>query len=219
LKIGLDQLTPGDAVKPIAIAREALDVLVALPLFAVTPLLRPWHTRWGATPSELRSAMPGDERFPRAQFHATRAITIDAPPSAVWPWLMQVGYGRAGFYSYDLLDSLGRPSAERVDPELQAVRIGDWVPMSPTVNDTTAFKVDAFEPAAWMLWRKPDSTWSWRLEPVGNRTRLVTRLRVVYNWRKPAMALMSVFLIEFGDFAMMRRMLKGIRRRAVAASR
>jgi hypothetical protein len=70
-----------------------------------------------------------------------------------------------------------------------------------------------------MLWRKPDSTWSWRLEPVGNRTRLVTRLRVVYNWRKPAMALMSVFLIEFGDFAMMRRMLKGIRRRAVAASR
>ena len=203
-------------MKPIAIARETLEVLVTLPLFAVTPLLRPWHTRWGATPAEARSTMPGDEYFPRAQFQATRAITIDAPPSDVWPWLLQVGYGRAGFYSYDLLDSLGRPSAERVVPEFQAVGIGDWVPMSPTVNDTTAFKVDAFEPAAWMLWRKPDSTWSWRLEPDGNGTRLVTRVRVVYDWHKPTGAVVSVFLLEFGDFAMMRRMLKGIRRRAVA---
>jgi hypothetical protein len=150
-------------MKPIAIARETLEVLVTLPLFAVTPLLRPWHTRWGATPAEARSTMPGDEYFPRAQFQATRAITIDAPPSDVWPWLLQVGYGRAGFYSYDLLDSLGRPSAERVVPEFQAVGIGDWVPMSPTVNDTTAFKIDSFELATWMLWRKPDSTWSWRL--------------------------------------------------------
>ena len=201
-------------MKPIAIAREELDVLVALPLFAVTPLLRPWHTRWGATPSELRSAMPGDERFPRAQFHATRAITIDAPPSAVWPWLMQVGYGRAGFYSYDLLDSLGHPSADRIVPELQAVHVGDWVPMSPTVNETTAFKVDSMEPPVSLVWRKPDSTWAWRLDPAGDGTRLVTRLRIVYDWRKRGSALLSVILIEFGDFAMMRRMLKGIRRRA-----
>ena len=130
------------------------------------------------------------------------------------PWIAQVGFGRAGFYSYDLLDSLGHPSAERVIPDLQAIEPGDWVPMSPTINETTAFKLDSFEAPAWMLWRKPDSTWSWRLEAVGGGTRLVTRVRVVYDWKKPGGALLSVVLLEFGDFAMMRRMLKGIRRRA-----
>jgi hypothetical protein len=132
----------------------------------------------------------------------------------VWPWLVQVGYGRAGFYSYDLLDSLGRPSAEGIVPELQAVRVGDWVPMSATINETTAFKVETVDPCSRLLWSKPDSTWSWRLDPAGERTRLVTRLRVVYDWHRPGAALLSIFLIEFGDFAMMRRMLKGIRRRA-----
>jgi hypothetical protein len=195
--------------------RETLETIAAVPLFAVTPLLRPWHTRWGASREELRSAMPGDELLPKAQFQATRAITIAAPASAVYPWLLQVGFGRAGFYSYDLLDSLGRASAERIVPELQQVRVGDWVPMSPTPTETTAFKVDSFEAPNWMLWRKPDSTWSWRLEAVDGGTRLVTRLRVVYNWKKPFAAAFSVWLIEFGDFAMMRRMLKGIRRRAV----
>jgi hypothetical protein len=196
-------------VKALVVARETLEALAALPLFATTPLLRPWHTRWGATAQEARSAMPGDEYFPRAQFQATRAITIDAPPCEVWPWIVQVGYGRAGFYSYDLLDSLGRPSAERIVSELQAVKMGDWVPMSPKVSDATAFKVDSFEAPVRLVWRKPDSTWSWRLDPAGSGTRLVTRVRVVYDWRKPGMALFSVFLIEFGDFAMMRRMLKG----------
>ena len=201
-------------MKPASLIRQTLDLIVAIPLFAVTPVIRPWHTRWGASPTEVGSAMPGDDLFPRAQFQATRAITIDAAPNEVWPWLVQVGFGRAGFYSYDLLDSLGPQRAERIVPELQTLSVGDWVPMSPTVTATTAFKVDSFDPAAWLLWRKPDSTWSWRLDPAGQRTRLVTRIRVVYDWHKPAAALLSVFLIEVGDFAMMRRMLKGIRRRA-----
>jgi hypothetical protein len=203
-------------LNPSRILREAAVTIAAIPLFAVTPLLRPWHTRWGATSEEVNSVMPGDRFFPRAQLRATRAITIDAPPSAVYPWLVQVGYGKAGFYSYDLLDSLGRPSAERIVPELQAVKVGDWVPMSGTVSDTTAFKVDSFEAPNWILWRKPDSTWSWRLDAAGSGTRLVTRVRVVYDFRTPLMALFSVWLMEFGDFAMMRRMLKGIRRRAEA---
>lgn len=91
--------------------------------------------------------------------------------------------------------------------------------MSSKVNETTAFKVRSLEPSNGLLWHKPDSTWSWRLDPAGTGTRLVTRLRVVYDWRKPGAALLSVFLLEFGDFAMMRRMLKGIRRRAEAYPR
>jgi hypothetical protein len=205
-------------MKLLIIGRQAVDVVLAVPLFLFGPLLRPWHTHWGATRPEVDSAMPGDEHFPRAQFQATWAITIDASSGDVYPWIAQVGYGRAGFYSYDLLDALGHPSAERIVPALQAVKPGDWVPMSPTVNDTTAFKVDSFEAPSWMLWRKPDSTWSWRLESAGNGTRLVTRVRAVYDWRKPAGAFLSVFLLEFGDFAMMRRMLKGIRRRSEASS-
>jgi len=205
-------------MKPIVIVGQALDILVALPLFAVAPLLRPWHTRWGASSAEVHSAMPGDEHFPRAQFQATRAITIDAPPSDVYPWLLQVGFGRAGFYSYDLLDGLGHPSSERIVPELQTVKVGDWMPMSPTINDTTAFKVESYDPPKSLLWCKPDSTWAWHLEPAGNGTRLVTRLRAVYEWKKPGAALLGAFLLEFGDFAMMRRMLKGIRRRAEAGA-
>jgi hypothetical protein len=64
----------------------------------------------------------------------------------VWPWLVQLGSGRAGWYSYDLFDNDGRPSADRILPQLQQIQVGDWVPMSGTVNETTAFKVNGFEP-------------------------------------------------------------------------
>ena len=64
--------------------------------------------------------MPGDELLDQPSFQATRAISIRAPPEDVWPWLVQIGYGRAGFYAYDLLDNLGHGrSAERIRPELQ----------------------------------------------------------------------------------------------------
>jgi hypothetical protein len=90
--------------------------------------------------------------------------------------------------------------------------------MSPTTpTDTTAFKVDSYEVDRWLLWRKPDSTWAWTLTALGGgRTRLVTRVHAVYDWTKPASALLAVVLMEFGDFAMMRRMLHGIKKRAEA---
>jgi hypothetical protein len=199
--------------------RQVADVLLAAPLFIIAPLLRPWHLRWGTRADEVAEAMPGDAQQPAAQFVATRAIDIDAPPEAVWPWIVQIGWGRAGFYSYDLLDGLGRPSADRVVPEWQDLAIGDWVAMSPTVNDTTAFRVGGFEQPHWLLWAKPDSTWAWRLRPApGGGTRLVSRLRCTYDVRRPALALLSIVLIEFGDFAMFRKMLKGIRVRASRSS-
>jgi hypothetical protein len=84
-----------------------LDTLSAVPICVGTPLVRPWHMRWGAARKEVAAAMPGDDIVPRAQFNATRAMTIEAPPDDVWPWIAQLGYRRGGFYTYDLVDNAG----------------------------------------------------------------------------------------------------------------
>lgn len=192
-----------------------LEALSALPLFVAAPLYRRWHLRWGATNAEINAAMPGDDLVPKAQFTATRAITIDAPPEAVWPWIVQMGHGRAGFYSYDLLDNAGHASATRVLADFQQPQVGNWMPMSKRVNETTAHRVGAFEPNQWLLWTKPNSTWAWKLVPLeGERTRLVVRLKQHYDWRAPGKALLAAFLMEFGDPPMMRRALRGIQQRA-----
>jgi Polyketide cyclase / dehydrase and lipid transport len=197
------------------IGRGILDALSGLPLFATDPIYRHWHTRWGATEEEVHGPMAGDEIVPKAQFNATRAITIEAPPEKVWPWIVQMGYRRAGFYTYALLDNAGYESADHVLEECQTPKLGDWVPMAKKVNATTAFKVKAFETNEWLLWEKPDSTWAWKLIPLERRrTRLISRLKVRYVWRKPGMALFTLVLIEFGDFPMMRRVLKRIKARA-----
>jgi hypothetical protein len=95
--------------------RQIGSVTADLPRFVTAPLYRAWHLRWGATDAEVAAAMPGDDMLPRAQFRPTRAVTIGAPPAAVWPWLVQVGFGRAGFYSNDLLDNFARPSLREID--------------------------------------------------------------------------------------------------------
>ncbi len=208
-----------DAPKPTTreVFAEICDVIHDLPTFLTAPLYRRWHRHWGATPSEISASVPGDELLPHAQFRSTRAITIDAPPDAVWPWLVQVGCGRAGFYSNDLLDNLGRPSATTIMPNLQNLEVGQWIPMSPsaTPSDRTAFKVQSFEVNKSILWSKPDGTWAWRLTPADNHgTRLLTRIRAIYDWRHPLSTVFGVLLMEFGDFAMQRRMLRGIKARA-----
>ena len=93
--------------------------------------IRPWQLRWGATDEELDRPMPGDEIVERPTFNATRAVTIAARPEEIWPWIVQMGVTRAGWYSYDLLDNLGRPSAQGIFPQLQNPMIGDVIPMSP----------------------------------------------------------------------------------------
>jgi hypothetical protein len=198
------------------VLRALGDVVLASPLFLFAPLYRPRHLRWGASDAEVTGAMPGDELVPEPSFNATRAVTIDAPPEAVWPWLVQLGYGRAGWYSYDLFDNTARPSAERILPEYQEPKVGDWVPMASKVNETTAFKIKAFEPNRWMLWAKSHSTWAWRLVPLeGDSTRLLVRLKERYEWRRsPGNALVTLMLFEFGDFPMMRKLLFGVKRRA-----
>jgi len=203
------------------VAAEIGDIVHDLPALLTAPLYRRWHRHWGADPAEITRSLPGDALLPHAQFRSTRAITIDASPEAVWPWLVQVGCLRAGWYSDDLLDNLGHPSATVIDPDLQHLAAGQWVPMSPspTPSDRTAFKVHSFEVNEWLLWTKPDSTWMWQLTPTdGNGTRLVSRIHAVYDWRHPLSALLGVVLMEFGDFAMQRRMLRGIKARAESLS-
>jgi hypothetical protein len=198
------------------LAGQLRDVVDDLPRFLAAPLQRRWRQTWGATPAEVAAEMPGDHLLPRAQYRCTRAITIGAKPEEVWPWLVQVGILRAGWYADDLLDNFARPSVRRIVPELQDLHVGQWLAMVPRPSQRTAFVVDSFEEPSWLLWRSPNRTWAWRLIRLGDeRTRLITRLYTVYEWRRP-LALGTVLLMELGDYPMMRRMLLGIRERVEA---
>ncbi|MCY7417919.1 MAG: hypothetical protein LH650_05390 [Chloroflexi bacterium] len=157
-------------------------------------------------------------------------MTVDAPPERVWPWIVQLGYGRAGSYTYDLIDNANQPSAERVLAEYQHPSVGDLMPMFKELHGLAiAYTVTAFETDECMVCfhrpqptSRPDSTWTWRLPPLpSGGTRLVTRMKPDYRWETPAQAIFNLVLMEMGDFAMERRMLKGIKRRAesVAHSR
>jgi hypothetical protein len=88
------------------------------------------YRTWGIDPAEAEAALPGDDLIPDAEAVDTRSIDIAAPPAEVWPWLIQMGYGRAGWYSWDQLD-MNMPSADRIVPELQRLEVGDVMPTHP----------------------------------------------------------------------------------------
>lgn len=177
-----------------------------------------WHTGWGASRVEREEPLPGDE-FPVSRFgmRATRAITIDASPSDVWPWLVQIGTGKAGWYSYDVLDNLGRPSAVEVLDRWQGIAPGDpAAPMNPfAAVEASPWRVAQVVRHETLLWRNPGAgTWVWVLRPTKDgRTRLVTRIRIAYN---SVSGLAFAPILELADFPMYRRMLLGIKQRAEA---
>jgi hypothetical protein len=156
--------------------------------------------------------MPGDDLVGRPSFNATRAITVAAPPEKIWPWLIQVGLTRAGWYSYDLFDNLGRPSAREIIPALQHLAPGDIVPMSP--NGKAGIAVHSMDAPRSMVWGTPgESTWTWLLDPAPDgTTRLISRVRSRYNWLSPTILMSG--LVEFTDIWMMRKMLMNLRDRA-----
>ncbi|MEV6492875.1 hypothetical protein AB0M20_30275, partial [Actinoplanes sp. NPDC051633] len=131
------------------LAGQVRQVLADLPRFVVAPFRRRWHLTWGATPAEVAAPMPGDDLLPGAQYRATRAITVNAPPAEVWPWLVQVGVGRGGWYADDLLDNLGRPSLRRIVPALQDLHVGQRLAMVPHAGERTAFTVDGYDEPSW----------------------------------------------------------------------
>ena len=138
---------------------------------------RPRMLRWGATDQEVGETLPGDDRTPTPRVQSTRAVTIDAPPEAVWPWLMQMGIGRAGFYSHDWVERLmararyveGRHSATRIHPELGPLKVGDSISMGAGAF-ATVWEVKPYE------YLVAQETFVLRSLP-GDRTRLITRYR------------------------------------------
>jgi hypothetical protein len=202
-------------VSAASLLHEVRDVLADVPRFLTAPLVRRRHLRWGATDEEVAAAVPGDDWLTNPDYVSTRAISIAAPPTRVWAWLVQVGRGRAGFYSDDLLDNGAVPSAHAIDPELQQLEIGQWVPMSEKITPRTAFRVAQARAPYELVWRKPDSTWAWILTPIeGGGTRLVTRVRAEHDRRNCGAWLSSVLLLEIGDYPMQRRMLLHLKDRA-----
>jgi hypothetical protein len=193
--------------------RASIACLVSVVLIAAALwfLYRPWALTWGSTNEEVTRPMPGDEVLELPTFNATRAVTIEATPEEIWPWIIQIGYRRAGFYSYDVLDNDGIPSAERILPEYQTLTIGDLIPLSKTADvrvaelDPPRFMVLVFEVEG--TWS--DATWVWGLYPEdASHTRLVTRLRA------DARGVRSRIFLDLGEIIMMRKCMLGIKRRA-----
>lgn len=113
-------------------------------------VLRPRLVRWGATDDEVAQTYPGSELIPGGTRAATMAVTIDAPPAEVWPWLVQMGGDRAGWYSWDRLDNGGHPSAEEVHPEWQHLGIGEWLSAWSPHGLTKAWEVAALQPGRFL---------------------------------------------------------------------
>ena len=184
--------------------------------------------RSGASADETRMALPGDEIVARPLWQSTRGLTIEAPPAAVWPWVVQMGYPthRAGWYTPHWLDELmwgERPgSAETIVPELQELQVGDRVPDS---DDWSVFYVvDGLEPDDHLVLHSTshnvgpietaDFSWAFVLLPLadGRATRLLVRARVAYTpvWLYPLVET----IIGLGDWVNVSVMLRGIRERA-----
>ena len=171
---------------------------------------RPLMLHWGATCEELRTPLPGDELVPDPAVQSTRAVTIDAPLDAVWPWLAQLGQDRAGFYSYEGLENLAgceMDNADEIHPEWQTRELGETVYLHPL----RGLPVARFEPGHTLVL---EGWGAFVLEPHGpDCTRLIARGRVPRGLG----ALSNALLMEIPHFVMERRMLLGIKERAECA--
>jgi hypothetical protein len=196
-------------------------VLIAAATLVAAAALRRRQLRWGATGAEVRGFLTGDDLVPGADLTATRAITVQAAVDEVWPWVVQLGQGRGGFYSYDGLENLvgcDIHSALQINPDWQHLDVGESVRLAPEFALTVAV---AKPPRTLVLHggvlpggaiAPYDFSWTFDLSPgPGATTRLVVRER--YSYRRWWTALM-VEPLTIVSFVMSRRMLHGIRERA-----
>jgi hypothetical protein len=188
-----------------------------------SPFLRRWYRRWGATPVEVTRPLPGDELVPRPRLTTTRAITIHAPVQSVWSWLVQIGQGRGGFYSYQSLENLigcKMVDVDRIIPALQVLQVGDLIQLGPA--GYPRFTVAAVDRMRSLVLQSRDeqamTVWIFVLETldsgdtrliVRDRTDFVPTLRQFLVWR---------LLIDPIHFVMERKMLLGLKQRAEAGA-
>jgi hypothetical protein len=197
-----------------------LGILTAAAV-AYVKIVRPWQLRWGATDEEVQCSIPGDDVVKQPLSASTRAITIAARPEEIWPWLVQIGTGRAGWYSYDWIErlmGLHVTNASRVIPEYQELHVGDLIPLAPELGIT----VEALEPQKLLLLvgRGPtqEATLAFHLSPVDEaHTRLVVRVR--YGWALTPQGALWAVITDPGSFVMMRKMQLGIKERAERLAR
>jgi hypothetical protein len=171
---------------------------------------------WGARDDEVASKLPGDELLPDAGLVTTRAVTVDAPPEAIWPWLAQMGSGRGGAYTYDWIENLlglNMHSADEILPQYQHIAVGDELPMGPGRPGLT---VEVLDPPRTLAVRLADQNWVWifALVPDGESTRLISRNRIAASGLSPAARLFYAVFMEPGSLVMERKMLLGIKKRA-----
>ena len=176
-------------------------------------VLRDWHMHWGATEQEVTGEVVGDDLLPNANIVATRAIQIDAPPSAIWPWLVQMGPGRGGAYTYDWIErrlGIDIRNTDRIIPELQNLKAGDDIPMPGY-----SMRVERLDTERAMVIRSSNHAWVWALElrPVTGGTRLISRNRFD-TAALPVKDLLAYPVIEPGSWLMERKMLLTIKQRA-----
>jgi hypothetical protein len=207
---------------------KAMGVLAtAAAVTGYAGIIRPWHLRWGATDAEVAAHLPGDALVPHHDLSSTNAITIHAPVAGVWPWLVQIGQGRGGFYSYTWLENLlgcHMHNADRIVPELQALRPGDYLRLHPKgvpVRVAEVLPEEALVLAApWSEHGGASGVWSFTLRPIDERTtRLIVRNRAVYQPNLGVMGnvLMWHVLFEPAHFIMQRKMMYEIKRLAEGA--
>jgi hypothetical protein len=177
---------------------------------------RRWCLSWGATESEAARDLPGDDLLPDPGIVSTRAIKVDAPPSAIWPWLVQMGPGRGGAYTYDWIENimgLGMHSADRILPEYQHLEVGDEQRLG---KRGPVLRVAELEPERWLAFRSDDGNWVWAfsLVPDGEGTRLISRNRIATGGASRLGQALNTYVMEPGSLVMERKMLLGIKDRA-----
>ena len=192
-------------------ALAASGGVIAYPLF-----FRRWCLTWGARPGEVSMKLPGDELLSDAGLVSTRAITIDAPPAAIWPWLVQMGSGRGGAYTYDWIENLAglhMHSARQVLPQFQHLEVGDELPLGP---GRPVMRVEVCDPERTLAIRFADGNWVWifALVAENGQTRLISRNRIDARGGLLPVRLFNLLVMEPGSLVMERKMLLGIKQRA-----
>ena len=177
---------------------------------------RRWCLTWGAREDEVTAKLPGDELLVDAGLVTTRAVTVNTPLEAIWPWLAQMGSGRGGAYTYDWLENLlglNMHSASQILPEYQDIKVGDEFPLG---EGGTVMRVEVLDPPRALAFRTTDQNWVWNfaLLPDGESTRLISRNRIATKALAPATRLFYLLFMEPGSLVMERKMLLSIKQRA-----